>query len=88
MLPQTLTGSTGYIFLMLVIVIFFILIKLFQYRYAAKQRAVKVFPFQNYLARNFYNLRFLALFVCFAINFILLFYKVTPFSQVRENSDP
>uniref|UniRef100_A0A7N6A988 Ryanodine receptor 3 n=1 Tax=Anabas testudineus TaxID=64144 RepID=A0A7N6A988_ANATE len=33
--------------------------------------------FLNYLARNFYNLRFLALFVCFAINFILLFYKVT-----------
>ncbi|XP_037305738.2 ryanodine receptor 3 isoform X6 [Pungitius pungitius] len=31
----------------------------------------------NFLARNFYNLRFLALFVCFAINFILLFYKVT-----------
>ncbi|XP_031437386.1 ryanodine receptor 3 isoform X2 [Clupea harengus] len=30
----------------------------------------------NYLARNFYNLRFLALFVAFAINFILLFYKV------------
>ncbi|KAG7222685.1 hypothetical protein INR49_026294, partial [Caranx melampygus] len=30
----------------------------------------------NYLARNFYNMRFLALFVCFAINFILLFYKV------------
>uniref|UniRef100_A0A8C9YJ76 Ryanodine receptor 3 n=1 Tax=Sander lucioperca TaxID=283035 RepID=A0A8C9YJ76_SANLU len=29
----------------------------------------------NYLARNFYNLRFLALFVAFAINFILLFYK-------------
>lgn len=35
-----------------------------------------VFSLQNYLARNFYNLRFLALFVCFAINFILLFYKV------------
>uniref|UniRef100_A0A7N6BB89 Ryanodine receptor 3 n=1 Tax=Anabas testudineus TaxID=64144 RepID=A0A7N6BB89_ANATE len=34
--------------------------------------------FVNYLARNFYNLRFLALFVCFAINFILLFYKVSP----------
>lgn len=51
------------------------------HRCAAKQRAVKVFPFQNYLARNFYNLRFLALFVCFAINFILLFYKVTSFSQ-------
>ncbi|OCT64786.1 hypothetical protein XELAEV_18041025mg [Xenopus laevis] len=30
----------------------------------------------NYLARNFYNLRFFALFVAFAINFILLFYKV------------
>ncbi|KAL2082744.1 hypothetical protein ACEWY4_022562 [Coilia grayii] len=31
----------------------------------------------NYLARNFYNLRMLALFLAFAINFILLFYKVT-----------
>uniref|UniRef100_A0AAZ3SMM1 Ryanodine receptor 3 n=1 Tax=Oncorhynchus tshawytscha TaxID=74940 RepID=A0AAZ3SMM1_ONCTS len=30
----------------------------------------------NTLARNFYNMRFLALFVAFAINFILLFYKV------------
>lgn len=29
------------------------------------------------MARNFYNLRFLALFVAFAINFILLFYKVS-----------
>lgn len=28
------------------------------------------------MARNFYNMRFLALFMCFAINFILLFYKV------------
>uniref|UniRef100_A0A8C8D3B2 Ryanodine receptor 3 n=1 Tax=Oncorhynchus tshawytscha TaxID=74940 RepID=A0A8C8D3B2_ONCTS len=36
----------------------------------------------NYLARNFYNLRFLALFVAFAINFILLFYKV---SQTLSN---
>uniref|UniRef100_A0A8I3Q668 Ryanodine receptor 3 n=1 Tax=Canis lupus familiaris TaxID=9615 RepID=A0A8I3Q668_CANLF len=34
----------------------------------------------HYLARNFYNLRFLALFVAFAINFILLFYKVIPHS--------
>lgn len=33
-------------------------------------------PPQNYLSRNFYNLRFLALFLAFAINFILLFYKV------------
>uniref|UniRef100_A0A8C3HTJ9 Ryanodine receptor 1 n=1 Tax=Chrysemys picta bellii TaxID=8478 RepID=A0A8C3HTJ9_CHRPI len=31
---------------------------------------------KNYLSRNFYNLRFLALFLAFAINFILLFYKV------------
>ena len=31
---------------------------------------------QNYFARNFYNMRLLALFVAFAINFILLFYKV------------
>lgn len=38
---------------------------------------IKSFSSQNYLARNFYNMRFLALFVCFAINFILLFYKVT-----------
>lgn len=38
-----------------------------------------VFPLvllQNYFARNFYNMRMLALFVAFAINFILLFYKV------------
>lgn len=34
------------------------------------------FSFQNYFARNFYNMRMLALFVAFAINFILLFYKV------------
>ncbi|KAM9452628.1 LOW QUALITY PROTEIN: ryanodine receptor 1-like [Salvelinus alpinus] len=32
--------------------------------------------FMNYLSRNFYNLRFLALFIAFALNFILLFYKV------------
>lgn len=35
-----------------------------------------VFHPQNYFARNFYNMRMLALFVAFAINFILLFYKV------------
>uniref|UniRef100_H3CF57 Ryanodine receptor 3 n=1 Tax=Tetraodon nigroviridis TaxID=99883 RepID=H3CF57_TETNG len=39
----------------------------------------------NYLARNFYNLRFLALFVCFAINFILLFYKVAGEDTDDEN---
>uniref|UniRef100_A0ABM5FAI2 Ryanodine receptor 3 n=1 Tax=Pogona vitticeps TaxID=103695 RepID=A0ABM5FAI2_9SAUR len=39
------------------------------------------------LARNFYNLRFLALFVAFAINFILLFYKVTeePFEEMEDS---
>uniref|UniRef100_A0A4W4GAQ9 Ryanodine receptor 1 n=1 Tax=Electrophorus electricus TaxID=8005 RepID=A0A4W4GAQ9_ELEEL len=43
---------------------------------------VRVF---NYLSRNFYNLRFLALFIAFALNFILLFYKVT--SGMEENGD-
>uniref|UniRef100_A0AAR2LK81 Ryanodine receptor 3 n=1 Tax=Pygocentrus nattereri TaxID=42514 RepID=A0AAR2LK81_PYGNA len=38
----------------------------------------------NYLARNFYNLRMLALFVAFAINFILLFYKVTGETDEEE----
>ncbi|XP_047660704.1 ryanodine receptor 1 isoform X4 [Tachysurus fulvidraco] len=33
--------------------------------------------FMNYLSRNFYNLRFLALFIAFALNFILLFYRVS-----------
>ncbi|KAJ3610589.1 hypothetical protein NHX12_022681 [Muraenolepis orangiensis] len=33
---------------------------------------------QNCFARNYYNMRLLALFVAFAINFILLFYKVSP----------
>ncbi|XP_066559872.1 ryanodine receptor 1b isoform X5 [Amia ocellicauda] len=33
--------------------------------------------FLNYLSRNFYNLRFLALFIAFALNFILLFYRVS-----------
>lgn len=42
-------------------------------------------PFlQNYFARNFYNMRMLALFVAFAINFILLFYKVST-SQSSNN---
>ncbi|CAO2579485.1 Ryanodine receptor 3 [Lemmus lemmus] len=41
----------------------------------------------HYLARNFYNLRFLALFVAFAINFILLFYKVTEEPSEEETED-
>ncbi|KAM8837244.1 ryanodine receptor 2 isoform 8-T9 [Spinachia spinachia] len=42
----------------------------------------------NYFARNFYNMRMLALFVAFAINFILLFYKVsTSSSSVVEEME-
>uniref|UniRef100_A0A672JJC7 Ryanodine receptor 2b (cardiac) n=1 Tax=Salarias fasciatus TaxID=181472 RepID=A0A672JJC7_SALFA len=41
----------------------------------------------NYFARNFYNMRMLALFVAFAINFILLFYKVTVTSSYGEQMD-
>ncbi|XP_056627769.1 ryanodine receptor 2 isoform X3 [Triplophysa dalaica] len=41
----------------------------------------------NYFARNFYNMRMLALFVAFAINFILLFYKVSTSSAVSEGKD-
>ncbi|XP_061915089.1 ryanodine receptor 2-like isoform X1 [Entelurus aequoreus] len=38
----------------------------------------------NYFARTFYNTRLLALFVTFAINFILLFYKVASPGQRKE----
>ncbi|EMP27125.1 Ryanodine receptor 2 [Chelonia mydas] len=38
----------------------------------------------NYFARNFYNMRMLALFVAFAINFILLFYKVSTSAVIEE----
>ncbi|XP_039594621.1 ryanodine receptor 2 isoform X2 [Polypterus senegalus] len=41
----------------------------------------------NYFARNFYNMRMLALFVAFAINFILLFYKVSTSSAVTEEKE-
>ncbi|XP_069500422.1 ryanodine receptor 1 isoform X4 [Ambystoma mexicanum] len=41
--------------------------------------------FLNYLSRNFYNLRFLALFLAFAINFILLFYKVSDSPRGEED---
>uniref|UniRef100_A0A7M4FJ88 Ryanodine receptor 2 n=1 Tax=Crocodylus porosus TaxID=8502 RepID=A0A7M4FJ88_CROPO len=40
----------------------------------------------NYFARNFYNMRMLALFVAFAINFILLFYKEVHVVHAGENS--
>uniref|UniRef100_A0A4W6FCW0 Ryanodine receptor 2 n=1 Tax=Lates calcarifer TaxID=8187 RepID=A0A4W6FCW0_LATCA len=42
---------------------------------------------QNYFARNFYNMRMLALFVAFAINFILLFYKVSTSSSVADEQE-
>uniref|UniRef100_A0A671VHP5 Uncharacterized protein n=1 Tax=Sparus aurata TaxID=8175 RepID=A0A671VHP5_SPAAU len=41
----------------------------------------------NYFARNFYNMRMLALFVAFAINFILLFYKVSTSTTVIEERE-
>ncbi|NWI64619.1 RYR1 protein, partial [Todus mexicanus] len=43
--------------------------------------------FLNYLSRNFYNLRFLALFLAFAINFILLFYKVSEHPPGMEEEE-
>ncbi|NXH14949.1 RYR1 protein, partial [Bucco capensis] len=43
--------------------------------------------FLNYLSRNFYNLRFLALFLAFAINFILLFYKVSEHPPGMEGEE-
>ncbi|XP_077024551.1 ryanodine receptor 2 isoform X2 [Tamandua tetradactyla] len=42
----------------------------------------------NYFARNFYNMRMLALFVAFAINFILLFYKVSTSSVIEGKELP
>ncbi|XP_063059704.1 ryanodine receptor 1-like [Engraulis encrasicolus] len=43
--------------------------------------------FMNYLSRNFYNLRFLALFIAFALNFILLFYKVSDSPPGEEDEE-
>uniref|UniRef100_A0A2I3H0N9 Ryanodine receptor 1 n=1 Tax=Nomascus leucogenys TaxID=61853 RepID=A0A2I3H0N9_NOMLE len=43
--------------------------------------------FLNYLSRNFYTLRFLALFLAFAINFILLFYKVSDSPPGEEDME-
>uniref|UniRef100_A0A8C5PNN5 Ryanodine receptor 1 n=1 Tax=Leptobrachium leishanense TaxID=445787 RepID=A0A8C5PNN5_9ANUR len=45
---------------------------------------ILIFP-QNYLSRNYYNLRFLTLFLAFAINFILLFYKVSDSPKGEED---
>lgn len=40
----------------------------------------------SFLARNFYNLKYVALVLAFSINFMLLFYKVTTFGDDDEGS--
>ncbi|XP_018801099.1 PREDICTED: ryanodine receptor isoform X5 [Bactrocera latifrons] len=40
----------------------------------------------SFLARNFYNLKYVALVLAFSINFMLLFYKVTSFGDDEEAS--
>nr|XP_036227356.1 ryanodine receptor isoform X15 [Bactrocera oleae] len=40
----------------------------------------------SFLARNFYNLKYVALVLAFSINFMLLFYKVTSFGDDGEAS--
>ncbi|XP_070139394.1 ryanodine receptor [Drosophila kikkawai] len=40
----------------------------------------------SFLARNFYNLKYVALVLAFSINFMLLFYKVTSFAEEGESS--
>lgn len=40
----------------------------------------------SFLARNFYNLKYVALVLAFSINFMLLFYKVTSFGDDEETS--
>uniref|UniRef100_A0A8C3CQQ7 Ryanodine receptor 3 n=1 Tax=Cairina moschata TaxID=8855 RepID=A0A8C3CQQ7_CAIMO len=69
---------------------FFKALEIYQTKMLAITNFFFSFYFQHYLARNFYNLRFLALFVAFAINFILLFYKVRfeePLDEVEEDSN-
>lgn len=39
----------------------------------------------SFLARNFYNLKYVALVLAFCINFMLLFYKVTTFGEDSED---
>ncbi|XP_017836906.1 ryanodine receptor isoform X16 [Drosophila busckii] len=40
----------------------------------------------SFLARNFYNLKYVALVLAFSINFMLLFYKVTSFAEESDGS--
>lgn len=46
-----------------------------------------VHRFVCFLARNFYNLKYIALFVAFMINFILLFYRVSVIESGGEDGD-
>lgn len=39
----------------------------------------------SFLARNFYNLKYLALVLAFSINFMLLFYKVTSYAEEGDD---
>jgi len=41
----------------------------------------------SFLARNFYNLKYLALILAFCINFLLLFYKATSVMEEEEGGD-
>ena len=41
----------------------------------------------SFLARNFYNLKYVALVLAFSINFMLLFYKVNVFGEGEEADD-
>lgn len=41
----------------------------------------------SFLARNFYNLKYVALVLAFCINFMLLFYKVTTFGEDGDMND-
>ncbi|EDS26368.1 ryanodine receptor 3, brain [Culex quinquefasciatus] len=41
----------------------------------------------SYLARNFYNLKYVAVVLAFGINFMLLFYKVTTFGDDEEAAE-
>ncbi|EDS36594.1 ryanodine receptor 3, brain [Culex quinquefasciatus] len=41
----------------------------------------------SYLARNFYNLKYVALVLAFGINFMLLFYKLTTFGDDEEAAE-
>ncbi|KAL1388273.1 hypothetical protein pipiens_012660 [Culex pipiens pipiens] len=41
----------------------------------------------SYLARNFYNLKYVALVLAFGVNFMLLFYKLTTFGDDEEAAE-